>query len=165
MKKYIICFAALAMAISFSSCSKKKSRLEEIKEFRESLCKEDTTAVLNLADNCMKLLKEKRYDEAISMLNEYDDTLKSVKPLSKETERHLRHTFRVFPVLDYKLSYYSMQLEGLNDIKYNITFAKEEHPEKNGMPVTSLMFNPVKVDGTWYLCVKRSDQDVDELRK
>ena len=121
--------------------------------------------MLGLADNCMKLLKEKRIDEALSMLNEYDDTLKSVKPLSKETEQRLHRTFRVFPVLEYNLSYFSMQLEGLNDVKYNIIFAKEDHPEQNGKPQTSFMFNPVKLDGTWYLCVKRSDQEVDELRK
>lgn len=165
MTKYFY-IAVFAIALVLTGCSKKeKTRFDEVQEFRNSLSQQDTTQVLSLSDNCMKLLQEKKIDEAIAMLNEYDDSTKQVKPLSKETNERLRKTFKMFPVLEYSLSYYSMQLEGLNDVKYNITFAKEDNPEQNGQPVTAFMFNPVKVDGQWYLCVKRSDQDIDELRK
>ena len=47
--------------------------------------------------------------------------------------------------------------------KANIIFADEEHPEVNGVPKTSFMFNPVKVDGQWYLTVKRADQNIDRI--
>lgn len=121
--------------------------------------------MLKLADGCMELLKAKRIDEAITMINEYDDSLNQVKPLTKETEKKLRNVFRLFPVLDYTRSYYSFQLEGCNDVKYMITFAEENNPEENGRPETAFMFNPVKVDGTWYLCVKNSMDEVDPFHK
>ena len=71
--------------------------------------------------------------------------------------------FRIFPVVDYELVYYSFQLEGINDVKYKIIFAQEENVAENGEAATALMFNPVKVDGSWYLTVKKAGQKFDEL--
>ena len=167
MNKLFILSAVVFAAIAFSSCKneKKPSDMRQVLEFRSTLTKQDTTQVLDLANKCMELLKNKNIDQAVASLNEYDDSLGQVMPLSKESEKGVRKMFQLFPVLDYELSYYSLQSEGINDVKYTVTFAEEQNPEKNGRPVTSYMFNPVKVDGVWYLCVKKAGQTSDQLRK
>ena len=167
MNKLFSLCAAVFAAIAFSSCKneKKPSDMRQVLEFRSTLTKQDTTQVLDLANKCMELLKNKNIDQAVASLNEYDDSLCQVKPLSKESEQGVRKMFKLFPVLDYELSYYSLQSEGINDVKYTVTFAEEQNPEQNGRPVTSYMFNPVKVDGVWYLCIKKAGQASDELRR
>ena len=56
---------------------------------------------------------------------------------------------------------YSFQLEGCNDVKYKVKFAESDNVEETGEFKTMYMFNPVKIDGTWYLTVKRPGQDFD----
>lgn len=143
----------------FNACNKgSKNFHEQVLEFNSSLSESDTTQMLDLCDRCMEYLKSNQVESALGMLYEYDDEDQSVAPLSEETLNSFRHRFSVFPVIDYNRISYTFLLEGLNDVKYEIIFAEEEHPEINGVPKTYFMFNPVKVDGQWYLCVKRSDQ-------
>jgi hypothetical protein len=52
-------------------------------------------------------------------------------------------------------------LEGCNDVKYEVTFATAE--QTGGQPATIMfMFNPVKIDGEWKLCVKTPTDEIDE---
>lgn len=120
--------------------------------------------MLKLSNDCMELLKAKKIDNALSMLYEYNDSTKEVTPLSEKSRKRYERMFHIFPVLDYKMEYYSFQLEGVNDVKYRIIFGQEDQPDVNGEAATALMFNPVKVDGNWYLTVKTADQSFDELR-
>lgn len=112
----------------------------------------------------MLLLQQKNIDGALSMLCEYDDSTGQVSPLSDATRARYQRLFTMFPVLSFQRSKYSFMLEGLNDVKYEVVFAEEEHPEINGVPKTSFMFNPVRVDGTWYLTVKRADQEFSRVK-
>ena len=59
------------------------------------------------------------------------------------------------------LVYISFTESGLNDAKYEVQFG----PDEAGAPKTAYMFNPVKVDGQWYLCVKGANQAVDEWNR
>ena len=166
MKKFYIFIAILFAVFSFCSCkNQKKSHIAEVIEFRNTLTKEDTTQVLKLSNDCMELLKNKNIDQAVAMLYEYDDSLYQIQPLTESSIKSIKHTLKVFPVIRYKLSYYSLQSESINDVKYIITFSDEQESEQNGRPVTSFMFNPVKVDGVWYLCLKNPTQSVDDLRR
>lgn len=160
MRKLLYFTFALGCLFIAVSCGKKpQSRIDETVEFRNTLNQEDTLQMLKLCNDCMDLLKNKNIDGALAMLNEYVDSTNSVQPLTDVTKAKYVRIFNMFPVLDYQLAGYTFLLEGLNDVKYTITFAEEEHPEKNGDPKTSFMFNPVKIDGTWYLTVKRPDQE------
>lgn len=168
--KFFTVFAALLMVFAYSSCtsgskSKKTGYASPEMEFRNSLTAEDTVNMLKLADDCMELLQKKDIDGAISMLNAYDDSTKEVTPLTDDVKKRLRHLFTVFPVLKYEREYFSFMLEGLNDVRYKIWFAEEKDPAKNGEPVTRLMFNPVLVDGEWYLCIKNQGQGYDVLHQ
>ena len=173
IKKSFTVIAVLLMVFAYVSCTSGHkqpktafdNKVAEELEFSKRLTSEDTLQMLKLADDCMELLKNKDIDGAIAMLNEYDDSTEQVSPLSGDTEKRLRHTFKVFPVLKYDREYFSFMREGVNDVRYKIWFAEEPNPEKNGEPVTRLMFNPVLVDGQWYLCVKKFGQDYNDLRQ
>ena len=155
---------AVLLSVTLASCHKEKSRYQQIEEFREGLTAEDTTQMLKLSDDCMELLKAKKINDALSMLYEYNDSLKSVEPLGAGTKQQYERRFKMFPVLEYQRDYFSFQLQGLNDVKYKVKFAIEEHPEVNGEAITAFMFNPVKIDGTWYLTVKKGDQEFDRTK-
>lgn len=169
MKKYsFIIFAVLSLGI-LASCIGKKSkkdmtREEQIAEFRSELTTADTTAMLKLADEAMEQLKAKKIDQVIASLYEYNDSTQEVKPLTEETAKRYMRRFKMFPVLDYYREYYSFMLEGCNDVKYCVTFATAEQAGTKEAPTTMFMFNPVKVDGEWKLCVK-TPKDLFDMEK
>jgi hypothetical protein len=160
MKKILYFAVAVALLCVFSCKQKAKTTEEAREEFRASLTENDTLEMLKLGDQCMELLKKKDIESAMTMLYEYDDSTQSVQPLSDATRKRYEHIFKIFPVLDYIRTEYTFFVEGINNLKYDIIFAEEEHPEVNGVPKTSFMFNPVKIDGQWYLTVKRADQEI-----
>ena len=165
MKKFNYLIIAVGILILGTTCScsnKKKSREERVEEFRSMLTANDTTQMLKLCDNAMELLKGKKIDEVVASLYEYNDSTEELKPLSAEMKKRRERRFKMFPVLDYKREYYSFMLEGCNDVKYEVTFATAEKAGTQEAPKTMYMFNPVKVDDEWKLCVKTATDDHDE---
>lgn len=159
--KRIIYFSlpVFAAALAVVSCknqpkSEEETRSEKIEQFRAQLESDDTTTVLRLCDNAMNMLMNKQYDEVISSLYEYTDSTKEVKPLSSETAAKYLRKFKMYPVMRYERKYYSFQLEGCNDVKYDVIFASGESAGTSTPAIIGYMFNPVKVDGEWRLCVK-----------
>jgi hypothetical protein len=162
MKKIGYLVIALAALILATGCNSKnkKSREEQIEEFRSMLTASDTTQMLQVCDNAMELLKGKKIDEVIASLHEYNDSTEELTPLSEEMKQRMKVQFQRFPVLAYEREYFSFMLEGLNDVKYRITFRTAE--QNGGEPATTMfMFNPVKVGDEWKLCVKTMDKDID----
>lgn len=135
---------------------------KETKSFHDSLDSNDTLAMISLADSCMTLLKGSQIDYALDMLQAYNDSTHSISPLSEEQRAIYRNKFSMFPVLSYERVYYSFQKDGCNDVKYSVVFAEDPN---NGPAKTSYMFNPVKIDGLWYLTVKTSGQDINMNRR
>lgn len=158
-------FLLAASLLAFASCKDQKSRNEQVHEFQAELTAADSTEMLRLCEDCMKLMKDGRVEEAVNSMYEYDEESESVSPLSEETKQKYIRKFDMFPVLEYEMEYYSFQLTGCNDVKYRIMFA--EGDEAAGVPAAYIgfMFNPVKVDGRWYLSVKRGDQEIDQTRQ
>ena len=166
MKKYSYVILAVAVLCLMSACSSKKtkSRAEQVDEFRSELTAEDTTAMLKLADEAMEQLKAKKIDQVISSLYEYNDSTKEVSELSEQNAKRYARKFKMFPVLDYQREYFSFMLEGCNDVKYRVTFATAEQAGTKEPATTMFMFNPVKIDGEWKLCVKTSTDQFDSER-
>ena len=163
MKKFNYVLVAVAVICLATACKNKapQTREEQIEEFRSMLTASDTTQMLKICDNAMELLKGKKIDEVIASLYEYNDSTEELKPISEELKKRMKNQFRMFPVLNYERKYYSFMLEGCNDVKYEITFATAE--QAGGKPATTMfMFNPVKVDDEWKLCVKTQDKDIDD---
>lgn len=155
----IVLFSLICLFI-VSCGQKQKSQEQESQEFRGALTEADTTQMLQVCNECMELLKKKDIEGALAMLKEYDDSTHTVHDLSAETRQRYTRLFTLFPVLDYTLTNYTFLMEGLNDVKYEVIFAEEAHPEVNGEPKTSFMFNPVRVDDQWFVTVKRGDQSI-----
>lgn len=166
MKKYIYIICALALVCMFSSCKNKKnmSREERIEDFRNELTEADTTTMLKLADDAMEQLKAKKIDQVIASLSEYNDSTQEVTPISDSMKKRLARRFKMFPVLDYYREYYTFMLEGCNDVKYRVTFATAEQAGTKEPATTMFMFNPVKIDGEWKLCVKTPQDEFDRDR-
>ena len=167
MMKYSYFFLAVVLVTLTVACSSKKnkkdmSREEQIEVFRSELTEADTTAMLKLADNAMELLKAKKIDQVIASLYEYNDSTQEVTPLSELMKKRYTRRFKMFPVLDYYREYYSFMLEGCNDVKYCVTFATAEQAGTKEAPTTMFMFNPVKIDGEWKLCVKTPQDQFDK---
>lgn len=163
MKKIILFFVLVAGIMGMVSCnSKKESREQKVEEFRSELTKEDTVAMLHICDQAMKDLKAKKIDKVLASLYEYTDSAKELKSLSKETENKYRRLFTMFPVLEYERKYYSFQLEGCNDVKYEVVFATAEQAGTEEPAKTAYMFNPVRINGEWKLCVKTADDEFDK---
>jgi hypothetical protein len=164
MKKYSFLVLIVALLCVATSCSKKKEKTRQdlIEEFRSELTSEDTTAMLRVADEAMELLKDKKIDQVIASLFEYNDSTKEVSPLSERLQRRYTRKFTKFPVLDYKREYFSFMLEGCNDVKYEVTFATAEQAGTPTAPTTKFMFNPVRVNGEWKLCVKTAGDEFDQ---
>lgn len=164
-RKIIFCFfLSLIVSVVFTSCKKGNgtvSREDQIEQFRSELTEKDTTEMLSICDQAMDLLKQRKIDDVIASLYEYNDSTKELKPLSASLSKRYQRQFTLFPVLDYERQYYSFMLEGCNDVKYLVTFATTEQTG-TGQPATTMyMFNPVKVDGEWKLCVKTSSDGFD----
>ncbi len=162
MKRTFIPFLLLAAILGtvLGSCGKGKP--ESSADFKSELTAEDTTQMLALSEQCMKALKAGKTDAALAMLYTYDDSTGTVSPISEDLRREFKNMFMLFPVKDFKLHYFSFNNQGVNDVKYDIAFMEKQE----GIPNTiGFMFNPVRVDGTWYLTVKRPGQPVDSLRR
>ena len=109
----------------------------------------------------MEQLKQKNIDQVLASLFEYNDSTKELKPLSDKMRNRYQRIFQRFPVLEYERQYFSFMLEGCNDVKYQVTFATAEQLGSNQPATTMYMFNPVRVNGEWKLCVKNADDEFD----
>ena len=153
---------AVAVLMLATACSNKnKSREERVEEFRSMLTANDTTQMLQICDNAMEQLKGKKIDQVLASLYEYNDSTKELKPLSDEYKKRLQKRFKLFPVQEYDRQYFSFMLEGCNDVKYEVTFRTAEQTGGSAAK-TMFMFNPVKIDGEWKLCVKTATDEMDE---
>lgn len=165
MKKFCILLAAFAVLVScgprYSGSNGEKTQKDAEAEFLSSLTQESQDAVLALADECMDKLMAGEVEEAVDMIYVlYDDVLYK-KSDSYTAELMMR--FRMFPVRSYERLYYSFSTEGNNDISYSYVFS----PAKDGSPAQTikLMFNPVYVEGQWYLALKDVGMSSKDLPK
>lgn len=161
MKKNLLLLLSAILLVLVVSCKGEKSRQEQVDDFRSGLTSEDTTVMLRMCDEAMAQLQAKDYDHFFANLYEYTDSTKEVKAVSEATKKKYLTKFKMFPVLEFQRTGYSFQLEGCNDVRYKVTFATAESAGTPEAPTTHYMFNPVKVDGSWKLCVKTANDEID----
>lgn len=143
---------------------KEITRESLIEEFRSELTESDTTTMLRLCDEIMDQLKADNVDGVLTLLYEYNDSTHEVKPLSNAASKRYSHLFRRFPVKEYNRVYFSFMLEGCNDVKYEVTFATADQTGTGKPATTMYMFNPVRIDGQWKICVKTPQNEFDTTR-
>ena len=165
MKKIVFILSILVLVascksgISYSGAHGEKTQKDAEAEFLSSLTESDQDAVLDMAEDFMKKLKDGQVEEAVDMIYVLHNDV--VYKKSAEYTAQLVSRFKyMFPVLTYERRYYSFSTEGNNDISYSYTFG----PERDGQaPSMKLMFNPVYVDGQWYLTFKDGSQSSKDL--
>ena len=163
MNKLFILLAFLSVLAScgpkYSGSRGEKTQKDAEVEFLASLSQSDQDAVLALADECMDKLQAGQVDEAVGMINVLYNNV--VYKKSASYTQDLVQQFQRFPVLSYERLYYSFSTEGNNDISYSYVFA----PASGGKPAQTmkLMFNPVYIDGSWYLTFKDGSQSSRDL--
>lgn len=163
MKNLFILLAAFAILAScgtrYSGSNGEKTQKDAEAEFVSSLTESDQDAVLALADECMGRLKDGRVNEAVDMIYIlYNDV---VYKKSDSYTAQLVRRFQMFPVLSFERQYFAFSTEGNNDISYSYVFKQAEN---GSAPQTmKLMFNPVYIDGQWYLTFKDAGQTSRDL--
>ena len=65
-------------------------------------------------------------------------------------------------IVDYKLDYYSFSSTDNNDVKFQIEFFKHTSSDDHTPNTIGFMFNPVKIDGVWYLAVKEATKEATD---
>ena len=103
MKKFLLIIVC-GLTVCLLSCNEKKnSKEDEIAvpqdprtDFSMERTSQDTTTVMDLANQFLETLKNKDIEGALDLLYEVDG--QSVKPLSPEMRSKLRATLQVFPV-------------------------------------------------------------------
>lgn len=164
MKKIIFILSALAVLAScnrgpkYSGMHGEKTQLDAEKEFVSSISNADSLAVVTLSDRFMNLLKEGKVNEAVDMIYVLHDNILYQK--NDSFSKDLIQRFTMFPVVSYKLNYFSFSTAGNNDVSYTYSFTDDESSSK-----MKLMFNPVKIDDVWYLTMKDGSQSSKELPK
>lgn len=135
---------------------KVKTQQEAEDEFLATLAAADTSTVLALCTQCMDFLQAGETGQALGMLYSIGgDGI--ARPLAARQREALAARFRRFPVVRYRLEYFSFSTQGNNDVKYRIEFTPRTG---GGQPGASMgfMFNPVKAGGEWVLTVKDGKQ-------
>lgn len=156
MKKILYTLTAVLLITSCSSHPKysghngEKTQKDAEAEFISNIKASDSLAVVKTGEKCMQLLKDRKLDEALSMLNVLKDN--AVLPLPDDYSEHLRKRFTIMPVYDFSFDYFAFSTEGNNDLAYIYEFGQKN--EDGVAPTIKLTFNPVKVDGRWYLTLK-----------
>ena len=150
------------VAVSCDNAPRKsgqKTYQEAEQEFRASLTAVDTTTVLAMTDSIMALVDEGRYAEAVKDIKVLDGNA-----LYEPSERYLEELerrFEMFKPIRIIRDYYSFSTTGVNDVKYRICFREES--EGHPASFIAVTFNPVKIDGKWYLAFKDGYQSSDAM--
>lgn len=162
MKKLVIVLFVASLLVS-CNCGKKNQTLKTYQdaeqEFVSTLSVVDTLAVLSATDAVMESLKVGDVSTALSNVYVvYNDVLYQ---LADRTIAELTDRFTNFPVLDYSFEKLSFSTPAINDVSYRYTFGR---PTDGSAPATmKLVFNPVKIGGTWYLTLKDGNQSSKDL--
>ena len=158
MNKVLYFFLAALLVCSCSGGHKKpveRMQRDAEAEFTSSLSESDTLSVLKLSDHCMTLIQNGKISEAVSMI--YVLSGNQVYQKNDAFTNELIQRFTQMPVKDFKIDYYSFSTEGNNDICY-LTEIATGRPEGMSPVTMRVTFNPVFVNGEWYLTMKDGHQ-------
>lgn len=166
MKRIFVFFAVLSVLCSCNSSknaqnSDMKMQKNAETEFLSELSQVDSSLVAALAGQFMENMKAGSIEAALDLLYVLNDDV-LYKP-SDEYLTQLRSRFTHFPVVSYKLERISFSTKGNNDLSFVYAFAEAAEGEQ--APTMKLMFNPVMIDGNWYLTLKDGNQSSKDLPK
>ncbi|MCM1028204.1 MAG: hypothetical protein NC342_04870 [Pseudoflavonifractor sp.] len=168
MNRILSIAAAAVMVVAAASCSgdkKEDSNIKTIEEAREQFASElqnaDTTQVLQMGREFLQSLQDGKVDAALDMLyaREMVDSTETLRKLNEGERKSLARRFELMPVKSFNAVpiYYDFSIPAINDLKYEYVFDPESSTGKQ-----TIMFNPIKRDGQWYLMLKQPDQPAQD---
>ncbi|MDO4826844.1 MAG: hypothetical protein Q4B16_04725 [Bacteroidia bacterium] len=152
MKKILAVLCTLFMLAACHNAGRQKYYTFESAQadFEATITAADSAAVKAATDEIMSLLQAGQLDDALSKVYVvYEDVL--YRP-ADESLVNLKSKFKYFPVLSYEMTQMDFQTPAINDVTYRYVFAQS--PDGSDPAAIKLAFNPVKIDGEWYITFK-----------
>lgn len=132
-----------------ASCGSKQNAENEETPFGQTLSADDTTKVLALAENCMQQLKTGNVDAAINSIYFIDNRDNTLVHIPDSVADRLKAKYTKLPVVDYTLDQFIFEDYDNNEVRYRIQIVRDQ-PDVT----MALAFNPVKLNGEWFLTMK-----------
>ena len=160
-KRILFLITALSMVI-LSACtgssSKKSDPEQEKAAFQASLTEADTVIVSAMCEQFFGLMSSENYDQAFAMISELDDENR-LAYLSDETKQGLKNRFSTFKIDKVELFECVFNAPFDNLFRYVVT-TKSIDQNDNAL-FFRFAFNPVKIDGSWYLTLRTAPMKRD----
>lgn len=149
---------ALTVSLFLFSCSGEKQQKTVHEEFVGSLTAADTTEIKNLCDAFFTQMKEGNKDGAFELLYMLGEN-NQVEPVSVEYKAKISTQFTIFPVRDFRSKEIRIGNAEDNIASYTIVFGQDAEGKESTI---SFGFNPVKVNGKWYLTVRNASAQLED---
>lgn len=145
-------FLLMLLAVSLASCTEKKEPKKNIlRPPSIALSSQDTTEINQKIEAHLSLLKEKKLEEMADMLYYMDND--SISLLDDTRKENFVKGLSVFNIYDAKVKHLIIRSEYNNEVCVLLQIIKDGDISKN-KGVTKFYFNPVKIDGVWYITVR-----------
>ena len=158
---FVFVLAALFNLLSCQSVDKKQAVVdlseEQFNDFVSGLVREDTLAVENLVDKFMTCVKNKQYEQAVSMLYKLDpeDAWNEPLQLSNEEMSNVVCMLKQIPVLSYRINNIKFKTALMNEVKCTIVMREADGTVPEA--ANKWYFKPVNYLGGWRLCLMDSN--------
>ncbi len=155
-------FTIVSAVCLFVSCSSKSekpqvdSEQNKIQVTESKFSNVDTTAVFDLTKTFVDMLKDKKYDSALSMLY-YQDGEKLL-PLTIDQKKRQLIALTSMQGIDYEIERIVFDSDTENDIKINSIFRKQEPGDTRPNSI-GFHLRPIRQDGKWYLTTVDNHSD------
>jgi len=146
--KLTISALACVLCVWACNCSGDSTSSDEADAYISGLTSSDTSAVLNQTRECLELMLAGDYDSALHQIGYVDDD--TLCHLSPERAEAMKKRFSGMCLTGYELV--SMEFVGPadNTVVYRLSFGRQGTANMT----TKFAFNPILIDGAWYLSIK-----------
>ena len=166
--KYLVLFAGVLVLLMTAGCKKKAEAPKNTDPLAPQMTMSafDTTTVQQLTYEFLDLLKEEKYEDAISRLYVLDGD--QVKPLPAEQKAECLFSLSLHKVYGYQITDYTFFKETDSEVRCEMYI---EDPTSKSDPARLVrLFRPVRRDGAWYLTLANSQTEtqrsqIDSLRQ
>lgn len=149
--------SALLAAVSCNNSPKVVTYQDAERQFIASLTAEDTLMAQVLCQDYMECLVSGNVSEAVDMLNVLENSV-LYKMGSPSTDLLVRR-YTADPVTSWGFESFSLSTPGNNKVVCKYATGGDRHADSG----LKIVFNPVKVEGKWYLTLKEGPFEVHPL--
>ena len=158
MKTKTLFLALPLIALLLTGCQGEKKKVAAPGEPQMALSSNDTTTVRQLTTDFLEMVKAGQVDIAVNSLYVYEND--EVKPLPEDRRNECRFILGMHQVYDYAIEKLYFYKEDDSEVKYRL-FIQDPLTTEKPASIQGLI-RPVRVDGTWYICLANSDTETKE---